>query len=98
MKAKVKADSIDYETRTPLFMSAKYNMERTAEMLINFGANVNHKDLNHVTPLHVASGSGASELVKMLLEKNADLEACDLAGMTPLHYCARCRTFVCICM
>jgi ankyrin repeat protein len=100
MKAKVTADSLDNESRTPLFMCAKYNMERTADMLIKFGANVTHKDLNHVTPLHVASGSGSSELVKMLLEKNADLDACDLGGMTPLHYCARYDVvlFECVCV
>jgi ankyrin repeat protein len=89
--ARVKPDSLDYERRTPLFSSAKFNMERTAEMLIAHGACINHRDLNRVTPLHIASGSGACELVKLLLEKDAELEARDLAGMTPLHYCARYR-------
>jgi ankyrin repeat protein len=54
-------------------------------LLLEHGANVNAKDVDHWTPLHLAAENGHFELCRTLLENNADLNAQTSDGETPLH-------------
>jgi ankyrin repeat protein len=56
-----------------------------AEILANFGANVNAKDSVSWTPLHYVSRLGLINIVKLLLERGADPNAKGSIGETPLH-------------
>lgn len=83
------ADALDYDGKTPLFKSAKYNQYFTASLLLSKKASVNATDLNGETPLHIAAGNGAAEMIKLLLEHGADPEAANMHGQNPVHFCAR---------
>jgi uncharacterized protein len=52
-------------------------------VLIDHGANVNARKLDHWTPLHLSAGSGDIGMVKLLLERGADVHAVNDEGETP---------------
>ena len=88
-EAPVSPDALDYDGKTPLFKSAKYNQYFTASLLLEKQANVSATDLNGETPLHIAAGNGASEMIKLLLKHGANVEAANMHGENPVHFCAR---------
>ncbi len=65
---------------------------RTAELLIEHGADVNARTDTENTPLHLASAHGPANFVRLLLDRGAEVNAVDQDGMTPLHYAARAQT------
>jgi ankyrin repeat protein len=69
---------------TPLIscLSAFYNEEDIARVLISRGANVNAKSLSGRTPLWYAAGY-FPKLVQFLIDKGADINARDEHGETP---------------
>ena len=61
---------------------------RIAELLADYGADVNSLDFQRCTPLRIAcQGFETSRLVKLLLKLGADATIADCNGKTPL-YCA----------
>jgi len=54
------------------------------ELLIQKGANVNHRDRHGQTPLMAAIWTGKLDVVKLLLEKGAEVNVKDNYGQTPL--------------
>ena len=73
---------------TPLVFAARYGTEEDLQLLIDYGADVNVRDVHGATPLHKAATAGrAAGCAKMraLVAAGADLGASDRCGMTPLH-------------
>jgi acyl-CoA-binding protein len=54
-------------------------------LLLNGGANVNHKDELGQTALHLAADKGALSCVQALVKHGADVNASDQDGVTPLQ-------------
>jgi len=63
--------------------SGDFNKVRLA---INFGADVNVKNVWGWTPLHWACSNNAIQLAKLLLDRGADVEAKTDWGRTPLYF------------
>lgn len=55
------------------------------EVLIDYGANVNAKELGGWTPLHFASTYGKDVVTEILLRNFALVDAKTASGNTPLH-------------
>ncbi len=55
-----------------------------AQILIDHGADVNHRSYHGETPLHIAVFAGRRAVVKLLLEHGADVNAQDNFNRTPL--------------
>ena len=78
----------DKKGSTLLHTAAWKNACETAEVLLEYGADLNAKDKNGSTPLHIAAWKNACETAEVLLEYGADLNAKDKNGSTPLHIAA----------
>ena len=80
----------DKKGATLLHTAAMENAHQTAEVLLEYGADLNAKDDNAgSTPLHTAARKNAHQTAEVLLEYGADLNAKDdNAGSTPLHLAA----------
>ncbi|CAA6660045.1 unnamed protein product [Spirodela intermedia] len=57
-----------------------------AELLLQYGANVNAADLKGQTPLHHCVLEGKNDLAKLFLSRGADPRASDGEGKTPVEY------------
>lgn len=64
------------------------NAVATAVVLLDKGAHVDARDINHYTPLHRAASKGNLEVVKVLKAAGASINACARSGETPLHFAA----------
>ena len=63
--------------------------EKSAEMLLKSGANVNEAMSNGETPLHVAARNGNKEIMQKLLQEGGDPQVVSNVGNSPLHIAAR---------
>jgi len=63
--------------------------QKTIELLIEAGANVNVQDDFGGTPLYLAIVRENLELVKILVENGADVNLKDSKGRSPLFYAAK---------
>ena len=79
---------LDWQGLTPLHLAAQQNQLHTAQVLLEFGADVNAADDRGRTPLHAAASCDSDEMVELLLSNGADPLAVDSAGRTP-HDVAR---------
>lgn len=78
---------------TPLMFASSNGYTRTAEILLNAGADIEAKDMYGFTALGLASEGGAVETVKLLLNNEANTETRDeMVGFTPLMI-ASCRGY-----
>ncbi len=55
---------------------------------VEWGADVNYRDLNGDTAMHIAARSGNAEKIAALHKARADMNAQDAEGRTPLHVAA----------
>jgi len=69
---------------TPLHVASSGSYMEVVRVLLEFGADLEVKDLDGRTPLLRMSGRGDMELTRILLEHGADTEARDKHGHTPL--------------
>ena len=68
---------------TPL--AAAYSGDiKIAELLLEYGADVNAKSELLVTPLHAAAEEDHADMVKLLIARGALLDATEAGGYTPL--------------
>lgn len=65
-----------------------YGQLKTAEKLIEFGADPDNLAPNHISSLHLAAAFGHHEIVRLLISKGAVVNQMDINGNTPLHYSA----------
>ncbi|MCA7010200.1 ankyrin repeat domain-containing protein [Wolbachia endosymbiont of Tribolium confusum] len=75
-----------YGKLTLLMIAAEYGHEKTVEVLLKKGANVNEKDYFDRTPLHLTVFSGHESVVNALIAAGADVNAVDRDEWTPLDY------------
>lgn len=69
---------------TPLHSACATSNLAMARLLIEYGADVNAKQMQGVTPLHSAAHNGQIDLVKLLIDCGADTNAKMENGQTPL--------------
>ncbi|KAK1434886.1 hypothetical protein QVD17_00640 [Tagetes erecta] len=78
-------DAVDGDGRTALLFVAGLGSESCVRMLVEAGADVDHKDnVGGLTALHMAAGYVRPGVVKLLVEYGADPETGDDRGRTPL--------------
>ena len=83
------ANSVGWHGLTPLHHAALKNNEELIDLLLQYGANINHPNAYRETPLHLACQAASLKLVHKLLEIGADLRAEDSAGRTCIHHAAK---------
>jgi ankyrin repeat domain-containing protein 17 len=83
-----------------LTLAAAGGHDELVELLINHGANIEHRDKKGCTPLILAASAGHALTVAILLEHNADIEAqSDRTKDTALSLaCSGGRQEVCVCV
>lgn len=75
--------------RSPLQIASEKGFLALVNVLINAGADVNHRDnLKGFTALHYAALHNHPRILKFLLARGADLRLQDNDGNFALHYCA----------
>jgi len=86
-------DAQDNDTMTPLLLVSQLQpptsgdhseFTKTAQVLLEHGANVHTRNKKGRMPLHAASYRGLSGIVTLLLEFGADVDAQDNRNLTPL--------------
>jgi hypothetical protein len=85
MKASVCTN--DGKTR-PLHLAAQQGHVKMIEILLEAGAEVDHRNNLDETALHLACKEGHFDVVKLLLKSQASLEMEEIDGLRPLHYAA----------
>ena len=76
--------SADEYQRTALYIAARCGFSDIIEILIQRGADVNHKQLDNSTPLHVAAYYGQKGIVNLLLVHGADPHLKNNLGHDPV--------------
>lgn len=72
---------------TPLFFCADGNKIKACQLLVTFGANVNHRRSDGRTALYYAATYDSRlEMVRFLVEAGADINVRDNSGQTPLDW------------
>lgn len=87
-----------WREQTPLFVAIENQDAEMAELLLDFGADVNAQLPSHYgresmfggeVPLHRAVYLGSAKLVKLLLSHGADPDIADAKGLSPLEVAKR---------
>ena len=73
---------------TPLMLALFHNHYVIAQLLVDAGADVDHKllSVNQITPLIYVVGLGAEKFLALLLESGANIDAVDGQGKTALMH------------
>lgn len=81
----------DFDHRTPLHAAVgkSENAYDIVETLIQWGANVNHKDIYGFTALHLAALDGLAQCVEMLIYHGADVTTKSKKGTSALNVITR---------
>ncbi|XP_014234507.1 uncharacterized protein LOC106657483 [Trichogramma pretiosum] len=77
---------------TPLHEAITQRAEKNVQLLLDYGADVNAKDIYGNTPLHIAARLNyldertMDRIVKLLVDKGADVNDDTMAGETAFHF------------
>lgn len=71
-------DALDGSSYTPLHWACFYGQLNSAQILVNFGADVNKLAPDRVSPLVLAASGGHHEVVRFLLQHGADPHHMDI--------------------
>ena len=79
-------------TTSALQTASSYNHPEVVKLLIDHGADIEHKDYAGNTALNLAAAEGRIETVKLLVEAGANIHTKNSGGWTPLmHACLQGR-------
>ncbi len=78
----------DFHAQTPLHLAASNSHVDLTELLLEYGANVNAKNVYGQISLHIAAEKGKKEVVEFLIAHNANINERDDWGVTPLNKAA----------
>ncbi|KAK0703686.1 ankyrin repeat-containing domain protein, partial [Lasiosphaeria miniovina] len=82
--AAISPNALDDRKESPLHYAGGHGHASAAEILIQFGANLEAMNHEGKTPLSLAAQHGEEETVGVLLRHNADVNAMGIRGQTPL--------------
>lgn len=88
VKDKSQVNAADVYGRTPLYWALRCNDEKSADLLIEAGAELTKVDKQGKTVLHVAAWAGRPDIVEKAAAAGADVNAADDEGNTALHWAA----------
>ncbi|BGO94562.1 hypothetical protein NBRC10512_005011 [Rhodotorula toruloides] len=79
-------DWVNSQGMTPLHAAALKGQVEAAQMLLDYGADINAPDLNGNTPLHYACAWGHLPVMKLLIDFDCDEEPRNNEGFSPAEY------------
>ena len=79
-------DLVDENNRSPLFFAVVTTHQDLAELLIDYGADINHMDAEGMSIAHCAAAVGLVDFLELLQSESPHLlSRASLIGKTPLH-------------
>jgi hypothetical protein len=82
------ANLADAKGNSLLMLACYHQNAETARMLLEYGADVDRRNLRSQTPLGGVAFKGYEDIVALLLDHGADIDADNGLGMTPLMFAA----------
>jgi ankyrin repeat protein len=91
LKAKVCVDPVNSQNFTPLLDAAERNHQELVHLLLQAGANVNHRGREELTALHLMAMNGNLTAARELFQYGSEVDprAGEWKSLTPLHLAAR---------
>ncbi|GAA6226803.1 inactive serine/threonine-protein kinase TEX14 isoform X1 [Lates japonicus] len=86
LKKGVDVDCVNHLGQTPLFCAALLGQEKVTELLLQYGADPNHRCEDWSTPVHAGVFSCNTSVVSSLLDAGGDLRLHDGKGRTPFDW------------
>jgi ankyrin repeat protein len=78
-----------FDDVTPLHLASRDGRVEVARVLLEYGANVNARDISKWTPLRHALDKGHVKVAQVLIKNGADVGAQGLDEWMPLHWASR---------
>ncbi|CAJ1064456.1 inactive serine/threonine-protein kinase TEX14-like [Xyrichtys novacula] len=86
LKTGVNVDCVNHQGQTPLYCAALWGQVKVTDLLLNYGANPNHRCEDDSTPVHAGVFSCNPLVVSSLLDSGGDLRLHDKEGRTPFDW------------
>ena len=80
----IDTDNRDFVGKTPLVNAILFNNSKIITILLEKGANVNHRCRGGITPLMIAISTKRVQIIEILLSHGADVNLVDINGDTAL--------------
>jgi len=85
----VDIEAADADGNNPLIIAAARGLEDITLVLLDAGANINHRNMYEESALHVAAFFGHAAVMRILIRLgNSAVDIRDMSGFTPLHNAA----------
>ncbi|XP_069729983.1 inactive serine/threonine-protein kinase TEX14 [Phaenicophaeus curvirostris] len=79
-------DAVNSMGQTSLFTAALLGLVKVVDVLLDYGADANHRCYNGSTPVHAAAFSGNRWILSRLLDEGGDLRVHDKDGKNPQYW------------